>query len=64
MQLALEVGQTAQPEAIMFWILGPMAVAAALGMLLVKKAVHSAILMAFVMIVNRPVANAGGNKTV
>jgi hypothetical protein len=23
MQLALEVGQTAQPEAIMFWILGP-----------------------------------------
>ena len=51
MQLALEVGQTAQPEAIMFWILGPMAVVAALGMLLVKKAVHSAILMAFVMVV-------------
>jgi NADH:ubiquinone oxidoreductase subunit 6 (subunit J) len=35
----------------MFWILGPLAVVAALGMLLVKKAVHSAILMAFVMIV-------------
>ena len=51
MQLALQVGQTAQPEAIMFWILAPMAVLAALGMLLVKKAVHSAILMAFVMIV-------------
>ena len=51
MQLALEVGQTAQPEAVMFWILGPMAVVAALGMLLVKKAVHSAILMAFVMVV-------------
>ena len=51
MQLALQVGQTAQPEAIMFWILGPLAVVAALGMLLVKKAVHSAILMAFVMIV-------------
>ena len=51
MQLALEVGQTAQPEAFMFWILGPMAVVAALGMLLVKKAVHSAILMAFVMVV-------------
>jgi NADH-quinone oxidoreductase subunit J len=51
MQLALEAGQTAQPEAIMFWILGPMAVIAALGMLLVKKAVHSAILMAFVMVV-------------
>jgi NADH-quinone oxidoreductase subunit J len=51
MQLALEVGQTATPEAVMFWILGPLAVVAALGMLLVKKAVHSAILMAFVMVV-------------
>jgi NADH-quinone oxidoreductase subunit J len=51
MQLAIQVGQTAQPEAVMFWILGPLAVVAALGMLLVKKAVHSAILMAFVMIV-------------
>lgn len=51
MQLALEVGQTAKPEAVMFWILGPLAVIAALGMLLVKKAVHSAILMAYVMIV-------------
>ena len=51
LQLALEVGQTAKPEAVMFWILGPLAVVAALGMLLVKKAVHSAILMAFVMIV-------------
>lgn len=51
MQLALEVGQTATPEAVMFWILGPLAVIAALGMLLVKKAVHSAILMAFVMVV-------------
>ncbi|MFM1984986.1 MAG: hypothetical protein RLZZ295_152 [Actinomycetota bacterium] len=51
MQLALQVGQTAQPEAVMFWILAPLAVVAALGMLLVKKAVHSAILMAFVMIV-------------
>jgi NADH-quinone oxidoreductase subunit J len=51
MHLALEVGQTAKPEAVMFWILGPLAVIAALGMLLVKKAVHSAILMAYVMIV-------------
>ena len=51
MQLALEVGQTATPEAVMFWILGPLAVLAALAMLLVKKAVHSAILMAFVMVV-------------
>jgi len=51
MQLALEVGQTAKPEAVMFWILGPLAVVAALAMLLVKKAVHSAILMAFVMVI-------------
>jgi hypothetical protein len=29
MQLALEVGQTATPEAVMFWILGPLAVLAA-----------------------------------
>ena len=38
------------PEAVMFWILAPMAVLAALGMLLVKKAVHSALLLAWVMI--------------
>ncbi len=48
--LAIQVGQTAKPEAALFWILAPLSVAAALGMLLVKKAVHSAILMAFVMI--------------
>ena len=50
LELALEVGQTAKPEAVMFWILGPLAVIASLAMLLVKKAVHSAILMAFVMV--------------
>ena len=48
--LALQVGQTAAPEATLFWILAPLTLIAALGMLLVKKAVHSAILMAFVMI--------------
>lgn len=48
--LALEVSKTAAPEATMFWILGPLAVLAALGMVLAKKAVHSAILMAWVMI--------------
>lgn len=37
-------------ETILFWLLAPMTVVAALGMLLVKKAVHSAILLAFVMI--------------
>lgn len=48
--LALELGRTSAPEATLFWILGPLAVLAALGMLLSKKAVHSAILMAWVMI--------------
>ncbi len=38
------------PEAVMFWVLAPVAVLAALGMLLVKKAVHSALLLAWVMI--------------
>ena len=38
------------PETVMFWILAPIAVLAALGMLLVKKAVHSALLLAWVMI--------------
>jgi NADH-quinone oxidoreductase subunit J len=38
------------PETVMFWILAPVAVLAALGMLLVKKAVHSALLLAWVMI--------------
>lgn len=38
------------PETVMFWLLAPVAVLAALGMLLVKKAVHSALLLAWVMI--------------
>ena len=38
------------PETVLFWFLAPLAVAAALGMLLVKKAVHSALLLAWVMI--------------
>ena len=38
------------PEAIMFWVLAPLCVVAAVGMLLVKKAVHSALLLAWVMI--------------
>lgn len=38
------------PETILFWFLAPLAVAAALGMLLVKKAVHSALSLAWVMI--------------
>ena len=37
-------------EQIMFWILGPISVLAALGLLFAKKAVHAAIAMALVMI--------------
>ena len=44
------IGKTATPEAVQFYIMAPLAIAAALGMLLVKKAVHSAILMAYVML--------------
>ena len=38
------------PEAVMFWILAPLSVLAAIGMLVVKKAVHSALFMAWIMI--------------
>ncbi len=38
------------PETILFWFLAPLAVLAAIGMLLVKKAVHSALLLAWVMV--------------
>ncbi|MSX61924.1 MAG: NADH-quinone oxidoreductase subunit J, partial [Actinobacteria bacterium] len=48
--LAIEVGKTSTPEAVLFWFLAPLAVIAALGMLLSKKAVHSAILLAWIMI--------------
>lgn len=49
-QLALQVGRTASPEAVQFWLLAPLAVVAALGILFVKKAVHAALLMAWVMV--------------
>jgi NADH-quinone oxidoreductase subunit J len=42
--------QTQTPEAVLFFILAPVMVLAALGMLFVKKAVHSALLLAVVMI--------------
>ena len=38
------------PETVLFWFLAPLAVLTAIGMLLVKKAVHSALLLAWVMI--------------
>jgi NADH-quinone oxidoreductase subunit J len=42
--------KTSTGESVAFWILGPLAVLAALGMLLVRKAVHSALFLAFVML--------------
>jgi len=48
--LALSVGTTQTPEAALFYFLAPLSVLAALGMLVVKKAVHSALLLAWVMI--------------
>jgi NADH-quinone oxidoreductase subunit J len=37
-------------ESVLFWTLAPLAIAAAIAMLFMKKAVHSAILLAWVMI--------------
>ena len=37
-------------ESVLFWTLAPLAVAASIAMLFMKKAVHSAILLAWVMI--------------
>ena len=48
--MALEVGTTQTPESVLFYFLAPLSVVAALGMLIVKKAVHSALLLAWVMI--------------
>jgi len=43
------VTQTPLGEAVVFWILAPTSVFAAIGMLAVRKAVHSALLLAVVM---------------
>ncbi|WP_411285337.1 NADH-quinone oxidoreductase subunit J [Lapillicoccus sp.] len=41
---------TSTGEAVIFWILGPLMVLAALGLLFARKAVHAAICTAFVMV--------------
>jgi NADH-quinone oxidoreductase subunit J len=48
--LAQAVTETGTGEAVAFWVLAPVAVLAALGMLVVRKAVHSALLLASVMV--------------
>src|SRR3954447_1286341 len=46
----LAAGGTSTHEAIVFWALAPVAVICALGMVLVRSAVHSAVLLAVVML--------------
>ena len=46
----LAAGSTPVHEAIVFWVLAPVAVVCALGMVIVRSAVHSAVLLAVVML--------------
>src|SRR3954468_6605805 len=50
MALLAAAGDPPTHEAVVFWILGPVAVLAALGMILVRSAVHAAVLLAVVML--------------
>ncbi|MFF7156844.1 NADH-quinone oxidoreductase subunit J [Streptomyces sp. NPDC008139] len=50
-QLAAAASQTSTGEAVQFWILGTVAVLGALGTVLMKKSVHSALSLAGTMIV-------------
>ena len=51
MSLAAAASQTSTGEAVQFWVLGTVAVLGALGTVLMKKAVHSALSLAGTMIV-------------
>jgi NADH-quinone oxidoreductase subunit J len=46
----LAMGPTHTPEAVLFWFLAPLAVLAALGAVFAKKAVHSALFVAWIMV--------------
>jgi NADH-quinone oxidoreductase subunit J len=46
----LAAGSTSTHEAVVFWVLAPVAVVCALGMVLARSAVHSAVLLAVVML--------------
>ena len=50
MSLVLAAGSTSIHEAVVFWILAPIAVLAALGLVFVRSAVHAAVLLAVVML--------------
>lgn len=47
--LAAPITRTSTGEAVAFWLLGPLAVACALGLVFVKNAVHAALLLVVVM---------------
>ncbi|MFI1096234.1 NADH-quinone oxidoreductase subunit J [Streptomyces sp. NPDC020917] len=51
MSLAAEMTRTSSGEAVQFWVLGTVAVLGALGTVLMKKSVHSALCLAGTMIV-------------
>jgi len=48
--LVLAAGSTPTHEAVVFWVLAPLAVLAAIGMVVVRSAVHAAVLLAVVML--------------
>src|SRR5881409_1603549 len=50
MSAVLAAGATSTHEAVVFWILAPLSALAALGMVLVRSAVHAAVLLAIVML--------------
>jgi len=50
MSAVLAAGTTSTHEAVVFWILAPLSVLAALGMIVVRSAVHAAVLLAVVML--------------
>jgi NADH-quinone oxidoreductase subunit J len=46
----LAMGPSHTPEAVLFWFMAPLAVLAALGAVFAKKAVHSALFIAWIMV--------------
>jgi NADH-quinone oxidoreductase subunit J len=49
-QAAGEIAKVSTGEAIMFWILGPLALAGAIGMIFARNAVHSALFLVLTML--------------
>src|ERR1700691_4168902 len=48
--MVLAVGMAYETQSLAFWVLGVVSVAAALGMVLARRAVHCAVLLAVVML--------------